>query len=411
MKIFLKVGLLTLLTFVLSYEHTFAESDLTSKCSAYGEIKPNGNPSFQQLNCLLTNAALESNVPPEVVKAVAAQENSWRQFDENGQPIISKDGGIGLMQVTNQPNYDQEKLKFDILYNIESGVEILSSMYNRTDLPKIKNSGREIIENWYFPVMAYNGTKPVNSPLYQSSGARNIDSYQERVFKSIEQNSLLGDSKLVQFPFQLVDFQYDSNNDANIVFIKKEYTLAESLHTSAYFFKAGDKVLVTKDNVNLRIQPSTSSSIVKVLDKNAPLIINRTFSYDLSTGSQNQFVWYQVKTEDQKVGYISSAYLTTPGPCSQYRKDQKIYWDGVEFKYGQIGRLTVLQNTPLYKLDGAKKIFARSLKKGDPVYRIYAFKPGMLNVGGGYYVDRDSRVNYETPSKSKLIAVQCIAGL
>ena len=64
--------------------------------------------------------------------------------------------------------YDQEKLKYDIYYNIEEGIEILNSMYDRNDLPKIKGAGREVIENWYFPVMAYNGTKPVNSPLYSA---------------------------------------------------------------------------------------------------------------------------------------------------------------------------------------------------------------------------------------------------
>ena len=37
------------------------------------------------------------------------------------------------------------------------------------DLPEIKGAGREVIENWYFPVMAYNGIKPVNSPLYQQT--------------------------------------------------------------------------------------------------------------------------------------------------------------------------------------------------------------------------------------------------
>ncbi|RDU37962.1 serine protease [Neobacillus piezotolerans] len=31
----------------------------------------------------------------------------------------------------------------------------------------------------------------------------------------------------------------------------------------------------------------------------------------------------------------------------------------------------------------------------------------MLSVGGGYYVDRDARVNYETPSKTKLGQLEC----
>lgn len=83
----------------------------------------------------------------------------------------------------------------------------------------------------------------------------------------------------------------------------------------------------------------------------------------------------------------------------------KVWWDGIELKPGQIGRLTVLKDTPLYKLEGEKKVYSRTLKAGE-FYRIYAFKPGKLSVGGGYYVDRDEKVQYQTPSKTKLKLTQ-----
>jgi Leucine-rich repeat (LRR) protein len=93
--------------------------------------------------------------------------------------------------------------------------------------------------------------------------------------------------------------------------------------------------------------------------------------------------------------------------CPNYAPGQKVYWDGVELKSGQIGRLTVLKDTSLYKLNGDKEVYSRTLKAGE-FYRIYAFKPGKLSVGGGYYVDRDNTIKYETPSKVKLQAVNCI---
>jgi len=321
-------GLLTcLILLCFSYEEAFAESTWSSKCATYGEIKPNQNPTFQHINCLLTNAALEAKIPPEVVKAVASTENgSWRQFDEKGQPIISKDNGIGLMQITNQPNYNQEKLKYDINYNIQAGVEILSEMYQRSDLPKIKGAGPEVIENWYFPVMAYNGTKPINSPLYQSSGLKNLEAYQEKVFASIEKNSYLDDTNLGQFPFNSADFEYDPNNSGNIGFKKMEYTFTDQMHASVYQFQKGDKVLVT-DDTKLRLQPGTSS-IQKALAKDTTLIIEGQFLYDQSLTSVNQFVWYPVKTEDQKfAGYISSAYIKkkTVPPV-------KVMWGKTELK-------------------------------------------------------------------------------
>lgn len=93
--------------------------------------------------------------------------------------------------------------------------------------------------------------------------------------------------------------------------------------------------------------------------------------------------------------------------CEQFEGVNKIWWDGIELKQGQIGRLTIIKDTPLYKVEGEIKIISRTLKAGE-FYRIYAFKPGMLSVGGGYYVDRDENVSYQTPSKTKLNAVKCI---
>lgn len=81
-----------------------------------------------------------------------------------------------------------------------------------------------------------------------------------------------------------------------------------------------------------------------------------------------------------------------------------VWWDGVELKKGQIGRLTVLKQTDLYKWDGTNKTFARKLNAGE-TYRIYTFLPGKLGLGGGYYIDRDTRVKYQTPSKEKLQAL------
>lgn len=390
--------LICLLLLGWSNEEAYADST----CSSYGEIKPNQNPTFQHMNCLLTNAALEANIPPEVVKAVASRENgAWKQFDENGQPVISKDNGIGLMQITNQSDYDQERLKYDINYNIQAGVEILTSMYKRTDLPKIKGAGQEVIENWYFPVMAYNGTKPVNSPLYQSSGLNNREAYQEKVFAHIEKDSYLNGTKLGQFPFQTADFKYDSNSSENIKFSKMEYTVTGKLHSSDYRFKKGDKVSITADKVNLRTLPNTSS-VAKAVTKDTTLIIDGNFKYDQSPTSLNQFVWYPVKTEDQKLtGYISSAYITKKLGVPPV----KVMWGKTELKIGQIGKVTILSNTNLVKMESDGSLTTvRPLKKGEE-YRVYSYKSnhgGLYGVGNGSFVQKSTNVKYETPSKSKL---------
>ncbi|MED4206159.1 Ig-like domain-containing protein [Neobacillus mesonae] len=308
-SILMRTGILVCLLFLgWSFDKASAEMTWPSKC---GEVKPSQNPPLQQMNCLLTNAALEAKIPPEVVKAVAERESSgWKQFDENDQPVISNDGGIGLMQITNQSKYDEEKLKNDIYYNIQAGVEILNSMYQRTDLPKIKGVGRDVIENWYFPVMAYNGIKPVNSPLYKDSGERNTDAYQEKVFSLIEEDSFLKDTILGQFPFKTADFEYDPESDKNIIFKEMEYNFSHQMHASRYYFRAGEKVIVTNDNVKLRSKDDFN--FLTFLKKGTTLIIDGNFTYDQSSlNSENRFVWYPVKIEDSQVqGYISSAYIS-----------------------------------------------------------------------------------------------------
>lgn len=379
------VGYLTcLLLLVWTYDTASAESTWEANCSSYGDIKQNQNPTYQHMNCLLTNAALDANIPPEIVKAVASKENGgWKQFDENGQPVVSLDQGIGIMQITNQSAYDQERLKYDVTYNIQAGVEILKSMYQRNDLPKIKGSGPEFIESWYFPVMAYNGIKPANSPIYKSNGLKNSEAYQEKVFSFIEKDSYLNNTKLGKLDFRTEDFEYDTSSTENIVFKKKEYTLTSPMHSSSYHFQKGDRVSVTIDNVKLRSQPSTSSASTTI-GKNTVLTIEGKFLYDQSLTSINQFVWYPVRTADKKlVGYISSAYIyknTNTQPV------KKIMWGKTELKLGQIGKVTVLSDTNLVKMDSSGSITTvRTLKKGEE-YRVYNYKSnngGLYGVGGG----------------------------
>ncbi|MED1205978.1 Ig-like domain-containing protein [Heyndrickxia acidicola] len=209
-----------------------------------------------------------------------------------------------------------EDWKFYFIRNPITGLQsnfitaffLIINSNNRTDLPKIKDAGRDVIENWYFPVMAYNGTKPVNSPLILANGTKNTTAYQEKVFTLLEQDSFLGETPLAQYPFSTADFSYQSDNDQNITFNKLEYTLTDQMHASNYLFQAGDHVVVINDT-KLRTAPTTSSNPTN-LAKNTPLIITGNFVYD-QINAENQFVWYPVKTETGTVsGYISSAYIT-----------------------------------------------------------------------------------------------------
>ncbi|WP_186328879.1 Ig-like domain-containing protein [Bacillus sp. X1(2014)] len=349
-SILLKFGLLTTLSVGLVAGKASAEEmDWATKCLSMGDIQTGKNPSYQQINCLLTNAALSKNIPPEVVKAVAEQESAWRQYDANGEVVSDIKKGIGIMQVTfKEPTIDTVKrLKDDIIYNIETGVNILNEKYELQNpssdprIPRIAGAGREIIENWYFPVMAYNGLVPPNSPIFRSDGSRNWNTYQDQVFRKIKNGSFYDDTDLAQYPFEYNDFDYKTDNSTVFKFNKFDYVLTDVLHESGYLLKKGDVVLVTENKTKLREQP-TQDSKYSEHPLNKTFIINGAFEYTkLGSKDYNEkhYVWFPVKSTDGALsGYISSAYLakkkdfvapivTGVKNNSNYNKDVKITFD------------------------------------------------------------------------------------
>nr|WP_246421617.1 S-layer homology domain-containing protein [Texcoconibacillus texcoconensis] len=276
---------------------------------------------------MLTEAALKLDVPPEVIKGIAqVEQGEWKHFDEDGETIISEDGGIGLMQITNTQDYDVERLHDDLLYNIEAGVEILKNMkQERQELPTIHKGTEDYIESWYFPVMAYNGIKPVNSPVYMADGTQNSDAYQERVFSEIESLSLLGAS--LSLPnFTRDDFDYDSASSENIEFLTAEFELTDSLTRSNYQLTEGDLVYTT-ENARIREQATTESDSITTVEADTPLTIQAGYEYEEVLDRQNHFVWYPIETADGQEGYIASALIEQRPKAPdnfQYQQDEGI---------------------------------------------------------------------------------------
>ena len=75
-----------------------------------------------------------------------------------------------------------------------------------------------------------------------------------------------------------------------------------------------------------------------------------------------------------------------------------------ELKLGQIGKVTILSNATLVKMSNGSLSTTRQLKKGEE-FRVYSYKSnhgGLYGVGGGSFIQKNSKIKYETPSKSKL---------
>jgi soluble lytic murein transglycosylase-like protein len=99
----------------------------------------------QQINQLLDNAAQKYGIPPNILKAIAWQESRWN-------PGAVGDGGksFGMMQIytSAHPDYDVQKGKADIQYNIEYGARLLRSLYDKYG-------------SWEKAVERYNGSGPM----------------------------------------------------------------------------------------------------------------------------------------------------------------------------------------------------------------------------------------------------------
>jgi hypothetical protein len=149
--------------------------------------------SKSEMKGLLREVAIEYNIPPEILKAIAYQEsNGITQFNSDGSPYISEeDGGIGVMQITLTPeelksrNLDPERLKWDTRFNMEVGAQILSEKW-KYDLPKVNDHNKKFLEDWYFAVMAYNGLSRRNDPTLDLTKLP----YQESVYNYIRGLSL-----------------------------------------------------------------------------------------------------------------------------------------------------------------------------------------------------------------------------
>ncbi|WP_186667815.1 S-layer homology domain-containing protein [Sporosarcina sp. BP05] len=270
------------------------------------------NPSRQTMNCLITKAARQSqfSIPPEIVKAVATVESNWKQFDVKGEPIITADGGIGLMQITNTAGYDVERLKYDVQYNIETGIKFLVNNFNNSNLPKVGDHNPENLESWYFAVMAYNGIKAVNSPFYQATGESNPTAYQEKVFQELSKNGMLA-TKIQSIGMTKTDFNYGADTNHTIEFKKKSFSLTEKATTSKELLKVGD--VITYTGSGIRLQPNTQNNKPLPTTSTDKMKIIGSPIADNQSNSSNQFVWYPVQTvQNGKTisGFIASPYIS-----------------------------------------------------------------------------------------------------
>lgn len=154
------------------------------------------NPPDTSIRARLKDAALRYNIPSVILMAIAYQESGWRQFDASGNTVIGTNAtsqDIGIMQINTANRTDVDRLMTDIDYNIETGAKILDGKWKLA--PGIGDRDRNVLENWYFAIWAYNGLSSTNNP--NTPGGRH---YQDRVLALMARQVLGSDGQPLWLP-------------------------------------------------------------------------------------------------------------------------------------------------------------------------------------------------------------------
>ncbi len=163
-------------------------------------VLQNGNPSHTVIRAKLKEMALKYNIPSVIFMSIAYTESGWRQFDVFGNPVLhtNTDGSfdIGIMQINSSGRSDIEKLKTDIFYNIEIGAKILDGKWKIT--PGVGDRDRNVLENWYYAIWAYNGFSYTNHPA-NPAGRR----YQEKVLDNLARLIIGDDGQPLWMPINI----------------------------------------------------------------------------------------------------------------------------------------------------------------------------------------------------------------
>lgn len=192
---------------------------------AWGTDGPNVANIGQGCGKPMPTMSVPAKFPCELLKAIAMQESSWKQFCVPTTPasqvggasrtIISFDCGYGIGQVTSgmrtfdpAPSFDRARVANDALYNLATGTQILAGKWRATSC--VGDNQPSIVEHWYTATWAYNGLVFSNNPNNPSySTTRGIYNpsvggsrpYQEKVFGWMEHPPTAGHWSVLAFAY------------------------------------------------------------------------------------------------------------------------------------------------------------------------------------------------------------------
>lgn len=255
------------------------------------------NYTREELEAKIDKIASERGVPSVFVKAIAQIESGFEHFNSNGAPKISSGGHIGLMQVGNSyNNFSTEKLKYDVDYNINAGIDVLLAKWNasvqNSSISSVGNMDPNVLENWYFALWAYNGWIGRNNPnasskAYQDKVYKVCESYFDQSINKIDTTRLPASGR----PSRGLNIATPINkNYANIIqYNKNDLVLINSIVDTRYLYDAPSGNATSSIN---------SGQMAQIID--GPTL-------------KDGYYWYKVQVNDKVSGWIERNWIKKIG--------------------------------------------------------------------------------------------------
>ena len=274
------------------------------------------NPSREELELMIERVAEKRAIPAILLKAIARVESCYEHYRADGSPKINGTS-IGLMQINNKNGgYDSERLKYDIMYNIEAGADVLLNKWAMSSYNEVASVGDmdpNVLENWYFALWAYNGWSQSNNPnIYQSYTKKYT--YQQLIYDVIEKEY---GGKIHNIYFSYLPAT--GKPSRSLVVPTPMYTNGGNI----IFYEKGDYVRTDGIRTKFHLRDAPAGRYIHDLSLNQLGIIED------GPVLKNGYYWYKVYIDDNTEGWIERNFLLRTGDAEYGRyvfEDISFHW-------------------------------------------------------------------------------------
>ena len=274
------------------------------------------NPSREEIEAMIDEVAEKRAIPSVILKSIARVESVYEHYNSDGSPKMSG-SSIGLMQVNNKHGgYNSDKLKYDIMYNIEAGADVLLNKWSMSSYQNVSSVGNmdpNVLENWYFALWAYNGWAQSNNPNMLSSYAKKY-TYQQLIY-------LIAENEYGQ-TINNIDYSYlpqSGKPSRSLIVPTPAYTNCGNI----VLYEIGDYVRTDGVRTEYQLRDVPAGKYIHELG------VNQLGTITEGPVFQNGYYWYKVYVDDNKEGWIERNWLARTGDIEHGRyvfEDISFHW-------------------------------------------------------------------------------------